>query len=81
MKDRNNEIQVLASFAKNKLCPHFFKWRNRKYTISSVDLIKKYDQDDARMYCFAAITTEGSYHITFNNKTFQWVLIDFNKKN
>ena len=73
----DEEINVLASFAKNKLCPHIFKWKNRRYTVSAVNLVHKSKDGEADIYHFAVSTTAGFYKISFNNKTLSWMLNEY----
>ena len=71
------EINVIASFAKNKLCPHVFKWKNKRYNVSNINLVHKARDGEADIYYFAVSTPAGFYKISFNNKTFSWMLDEY----
>ena len=71
----NEPITVTATFAKNRnVHPHKFVWKNRTYTIDSVNFIHQSKEGADTLTHFAVVCGYETYKITFDSNSLAWTL-------
>ena len=67
-------IKVGAVFEGELINPKWFKWMDKKYDIKSVSMRWKSFSGNAVITNFSVTDGKNLYEISFNNKTFEWML-------
>jgi len=68
------KISVLCLFAKGKVLPRYFFWKNHTFRIEKVLFYWQEQQGREIISYFSLKTNEGLYQISFSNITFSWRL-------
>ena len=70
----NEQVQVLVSFAGNKIQPLVFRWGKKTYKIKKVHLVHVNNQGREKLYHFSVTDEHNYFKLTFSTENLQWVL-------
>jgi len=67
-------IEVIASFAGQRVIPHAFKWQRRRYTVRQVNLVHSERRGRDMLYYFAVNNREQMFNLCFDSGRLSWTL-------
>ncbi|MFH0891618.1 MAG: hypothetical protein V1867_02455 [Candidatus Falkowbacteria bacterium] len=70
----NESVEVLARFAKDRVEPARFRWRNRIYDVEKVNLVHKERRGSDKIYYFSVSDNANSFRLAFSTRDLSWTL-------
>jgi len=70
----NEPVDVIAAFNQNRAEPVIFKWNNRYYRITSVNLVHTERKGRNKMYIFSVTDKANAFRLRFSTETLKWQL-------
>ena len=70
----NEQVEVGAVFAKNRIKPKWFVWNGRKIEVKEVTYAWKAREGEAVIQYFAVTNGATSFELSLNQKTMCWTL-------
>ena len=68
----NEPIEVLVSFANDKVLPLYFKWRNKRYKIEKLNLIHHQRDGEGKIYYFNVTDKVNYFKLSFSTNNLAW---------
>jgi len=72
----NQTIDVLVAFTQEKVLPLSFRWQNKKYSVSKVNLVHSERIGRDKWYYFSVSSGEDYFKLGFNTENNNWVLAE-----
>jgi len=70
----NEPINVIASFAGNKVVPHAFTWEQKRYSIKKLNLVHSERIGRDLIYYFSVSDKANTFKLAFNPIELKWRL-------
>lgn len=70
----NEPVDVIATFRQDRAEPVIFKWNNRYYRITSVNLVHTERQGRNKMYIYSVTDKANAFRLRFYTETLKWEL-------
>lgn len=67
-------IQAVVLFNGKRVEPVFFKWGNRQYRVTRVNLVHAERQGREKQYVFSVSDDANAFRLRFSTETLKWTL-------
>jgi len=70
----NEPVEVMVKFYRRKVCPTFFRWRDKTYRVEKVNLVHHEGRGDDKIYYFSVSDNANFFRLAFSTKDLGWRL-------
>jgi len=72
----NEAVDVIVKFARQKVVPVKFRWRNREYPIHRLNLLHSHHQGRELIHVFSVSNDDHVFTLSFHTASLSWKLND-----